>query len=110
MLRNSVIVDQWRPASPYYITAMSDWADKNAFVNGGIYNNLEPTGDSDEAIAATRINQRWQEVVPELITAASDEEFDKILSDFLAARDSYGYEKVVSYEQNLLDARKALFQ
>ena len=110
MLRNSVIVDQWRPASPYYITAMSDWADKNAFVNGGIYNNLEPTGDSDEAIAATRINQRWQEVVPELITAASDEEFDKILSDFLAARDSYGYEKVVSYEQNLLDVRKALFQ
>ena len=110
MLRNSVIVDQWRPASPYYITAMSDWADKNAFVNGGIYNNLEPTGDSEEAIAATRINQRWQEVVPELITAASDEEFDKILSDFLAARDSYGYEKVVSYEQNLLDVRKALFQ
>lgn len=110
MLRNSVIVDQWRPESPYYITAMSDWADENADVDGGIYNNLAPTGDSDAAIAATRIDQRWQEIVPELITAESEEAFDQILADFLSTRDSYGYDLVVKYEQNLLDARKALFK
>lgn len=109
MLRNSVIVDQWRPESPYYITEMSDWADENAYVDGGIYNNLEPTGDSDAAVAATRIDQRWQEVVPELITAESEEEFDSIFDAFLADRESYGYGLVVEYEQDLLDARKALF-
>ena len=109
MLRNSVIVDQWRPESTYYITEMSDWADENAYVDGGIYNNLEPTGDSDAAVAATRIDQRWQEVVPELITAESEEEFDSILDAFLADRESYGYDLVVEYEQELLDARKALF-
>lgn len=109
MLRNSVIVDQWRPESPCYITEMSDWADENAYVDGGIYNNLEPTGDSDAAVAATRIDQRWQEVVPELITAESEEEFDSILDAFLADRESYGYDLVVEYEQELLDARKALF-
>ena len=88
---------------------MSDWADENAYVDGGIYNNLEPTGDSDAAVAATRIDQRWQEVVPELITAESEEEFDSILDAFLADRESYGYDLVVEYEQELLDARKALF-
>ena len=108
MLRNSVIVDQWRPESEPYIQQMSDWADEHAYIEGGIYNNLEPTGDSDAAIAATRINQRWQEVLPELITAASDEEFDQIFNDFLADRDSYGYDLVVEYEQNLLTSRQNL--
>lgn len=108
MLRNSVIVDQWRPASPDYITAMSDWADEHAYVNGGIYNNLKPTGDSDAAVASTRIDQRWQEVVPELITAESEERFDSILASFVADRESYGFDQVLEYEQDLLDARKAL--
>ena len=108
MLRNSVIVDQWRPESEPYIQQMSDWADEHAYIEGGIYNNLEPPGDSDAAIAATRINQRWQEVLPELITAASDEEFDQIFNDFLADRDSYGYDLVVEYEQNLLTSRQNL--
>ncbi len=110
MLRNSVIVDQWRPESPSYITAMSDWADEHAYYDGGIYNNLAPTGDSDAAVAATRIDQRWQEVVPELITAASEDEFDSIFAEFLEDRESYNYTLVVQYEQDLLDARKALFE
>ena len=40
MLRNSVIVDQRRPASPYYITAMSDWADKIAAMSLDAYYGL----------------------------------------------------------------------
>lgn len=106
MLRNSVIVDQWRPASEPYIQQMSDWADAHAYIEGGIYNNLDPTGDSDAAIASTRINQKWEEVLPELITAATEEEFDRIFSEFLEARDSYGYEQVVNYKQNLLNERR----
>lgn len=47
--------------------------------------------------------------MPELITAESEEEFDSILDAFLADRESYGYDLVVEYEQELLDARKALF-
>ena len=40
MLRNSVIVDQWRPASEPYIQQMSDWADAHAYIEGGIYNKM----------------------------------------------------------------------
>lgn len=106
MLRNSVIVDQWRPASEPYIQQMKDWANSHAFIEGGIYNNLDPTGESDAAIAITRINQKWEEVLPELITAPSDEEFDRIFGEFLESRDSYGYDLVVEYKQNLLNERR----
>lgn len=106
MLRNSVIVDQWRPEKPEYIKQMYDWANSHAYIAGGIYNNLDPTGDSDAAIAATRVSQKWEEVLPELITAESDEEFDRIFEEFIQARDSYDYASVVAYKQQLLDARK----
>lgn len=106
MLRNSVIVDQWRPEKPEYIKQMYDWANSHAYIAGGIYNNLEPTGDSDAAIAATRVSQKWEEVLPELITAGSDEEFDKIFEEFIQARDSYDYASVVAYKQQLLESRK----
>ena len=74
-----------------------------------LYANREPRGDSYADGAATRIDQRWQEVVPERITVESEEEFDSILDAFLSDRESYGYDLVVEYEQELLDARKALF-
>lgn len=106
MMRNSVIVDQWRPQKVEYIKQMSDWANENADLSAGIYNSLDPTGDSDAAIAATRINQKWDEVLPELITAPSEEEFDKIFNNYIASRDEYGFDLVVEYKQTLLNARK----
>lgn len=106
MLRNKPLVDQWRMENPDYITQMSDWANAHADLDGGIYNNLEPTGDNDAGIAATSISQKWEEVLPQLITAESDEKFDQIMADYVQWRENNGYAQVVEYEQNLLDTRK----
>lgn len=106
MLRNPVIVDQWRPAKSPVVAQMQDFANKQADVHGGIYKDLEPVGDSDLAVAWQKIFQNWLETVPELITAGSEEEFDTILQTFLDNRESFGFEDVVKYKKEELARRE----
>lgn len=107
MMRNPVIVNQWRPEKAPVIKQMEDFANRQADIDGGIYKGLDPLGDSDAAVAWSRIAQNWEEVLPELITAKDEAAFDKIFEDFLARRVDYGYDKVMEYRQAELDVRKA---
>lgn len=107
MMRNPVIVNQWRPEKAPVIKQMEDFANAQADIDSGIYKGLDPLGDSDVAVAWSRISQNWEETLPELITAKDEAAFDKIFDSFLTRRDGYGYAKVVEYRQAELDARKA---
>lgn len=107
MMRNPVIVNQWRPEKAPVIKQMEDFANAQADIDSGIYKGLDPLGDSDVAVAWSRISQNWEETLPELITAKDEAAFDKIFESFLSRRDGYGYAKVVEYRQAELDARKA---
>ncbi|MEK3700678.1 extracellular solute-binding protein [Paenibacillus sp. FSL R10-2199] len=107
MMRNPVIVNQWRPEKAPVIKQMEDFANAQADIDSGIYKGLDPLGDSDVAVAWARISQNWEEVLPELITAKDEAAFDKIFDSFLSRRDSYGFEQVKEYRQTELDARKA---
>ncbi|WP_081972039.1 extracellular solute-binding protein [Paenibacillus borealis] len=107
MMRNPVIVNQWRPEKAPVIKQMEDFANAQADIDSGIYKGLDPLGDSDVAVAWARISQNWEEVLPELITAKDEAAFDKIFESFLSRRDSYGFAQVKEYRQTELDARKA---
>ncbi len=107
MLRNPVIVDQWRPEKAPVVQQLQDFANERADVNGGIYKDLDPVGDSDLAVIWQRIFQNWLETVPELITADSEETFDQIFNDFLARRDEFGFDQVMEYRNQELAARQA---
>lgn len=107
MMRNPVIVNQWRPEKAPVIKQMEDFANAQADIDSGIYKGLDPLGDSDVAVTWSRISQNWEEVLPELITAKDDAAFDKVFESFLARRDSYGFSKVMEYRQTELDMRKA---
>ena len=107
MMRNPVIVNQWRPEKAPVIKQMEDFANAQADIDSGIYKGLDPLGDSEVAVAWSRISQNWEEVLPELITAKDEAAFDKVFESFLSRRDSYGFEQVMEYRQTELDARKA---
>jgi putative aldouronate transport system substrate-binding protein len=107
MMRNPVIINQWRPEKAAVIKQMEDFANAQADIDSGIYKGLDPLGDSEAAVAWARISQNWEEVLPELITAKDETAFDKIFENFLARRDSYGYQQVMDFRQAELDARKA---
>ncbi|WP_020617341.1 extracellular solute-binding protein [Paenibacillus daejeonensis] len=106
MLRNPVIVNQWRPEKAPVIKQMEDFANAQADIDSGIYKGLDPLGDSDVAVDWARISQNWEEVLPELITAKDEAAFDKIFSSYLDRRDSYGFAEVMAHRQAELDARK----
>lgn len=107
MMRNPVIVNQWRPEKAPVIKQMEDFANGQADIDSGIYKGLDPLGDSDAAVAWARISQNWEEVLPELITAKDEAAFDKIFDNFLARRAEYGFDMVMEHRQAELDARKA---
>ncbi|MFD1907496.1 hypothetical protein ACFSQ7_31420 [Paenibacillus rhizoplanae] len=107
MMRNPVIVNQWRPEKAPVIKQMEDFANAQADIDSGIYKGLDPLGDSEVAVAWSRISQNWEEVLPELITAKDEAAFDKIFESFLSRRDSYGFAQVMEFRQTELDARKA---
>ncbi|MEK4510783.1 extracellular solute-binding protein [Paenibacillus sp. FSL K6-2524] len=107
MMRNPVIVNQWRPEKTPVIKQMEDFANAQADIDSGIYKGLDPQGDSEVAVAWTRISQNWEEVMPELITAKDEAAFDKIFESFLDRRLGYGFDKVMEYRQAELDVRKA---
>ncbi|MBO9600316.1 MAG: extracellular solute-binding protein [Cohnella sp.] len=107
MMRNPVIVNQWRPEKAAVIKQMEDFANAQADIDSGIYKGLDPLGDSEAAVSWSRISQNWQEVVPELIMSKSEADFDKVFADFLNRRDNYGFGKVAEARQAELDARKA---
>lgn len=107
MMRNPVIVNQWRPEKAPVIKQMEDFANAQADIDSGIYKGLDPLGDSDVAVAWSRVSQNWEETLPELITAKDEAAFDKIFENFLARRVSYGFDQVMAHRQTELDARKA---
>jgi len=110
MLRNPVIVNQWRPEKAPVLKQMEDFANSQADIDSGIYKGLDPLGDSEAAVAWARISQNWEEVLPELITAKDDAAFDKIFASFIERRNDFGYELVVQHRQAELDSRKAKMQ
>ncbi|WP_185602260.1 extracellular solute-binding protein [Paenibacillus sp. 598K] len=107
MLRNPVIVNQWRPEKAPVLKQMEDFANAQADIDSGIYKGLDPLGDSDVAVNWARISQNWEEVLPELITAKDEAAFDRIFESYLERRDGYGFAEVMAYRQTELDARKA---
>jgi putative aldouronate transport system substrate-binding protein len=106
MMRNPVIINQWRPEKAPVLKQMEDFANKQADIDSGIYKGLDPQGDSDVAVSWSRISQNWEEVLPELITAKNEAEFDKIFGNFLDRRESYSFGKVMEHRQAELDVRK----
>ncbi|MNO34272.1 Bacterial extracellular solute-binding protein [compost metagenome] len=107
MMRNPVIINQWRPEKAPVLKQIEDFANERADIDSGIYKGLDPQGDSDVSVAWSRISQNWEEVLPELITAKNEAEFDKIFENFLDRRESYSFGKVMEFRQAELDVRKS---
>ncbi len=70
------------------------------------YDGLTLPVGSDEAISAEEIQRQWGKVLPQLIRASSEAEFDKIVADFEAYKKSHGYDKVIEEQTKLMNINK----
>jgi putative aldouronate transport system substrate-binding protein len=72
-----------------------------------VYDGLTLPVGSDEALIYEEIQRQWGKVLPLLIRAGSDAEFDKIWSDYNAFKKDKGVDKVIAAQTKLMQANKA---
>ncbi|MCL6605120.1 MAG: extracellular solute-binding protein [Paenibacillus sp.] len=101
MLMDTNMRMQWDPASVEPGKQLEDWT-KGKTVDFSLYDGINPTGTSEEGILSNKINQEWGKVLPNLMFAKSDTEFDDIFSKYLKFREESGYDKIVGYQNEKL--------
>ncbi|WP_058486415.1 extracellular solute-binding protein [Defluviitalea phaphyphila] len=105
MLMDLGIQSQWTPELEEPLRQPQEWTKPYVqFV--GQYDNITPPTDSEEGIILSKIQNKWGTILPQLILAESEEEFDAIFNEFLQYREEQGYEKVVEYMQKKVDENK----
>ena len=70
------------------------------------YDGLTLPVGSDEALACEDIQRQWGKVLPQLIRAGSEAEFDKILADYNKYKKDHGVDKVIAAQTELMNANK----
>lgn len=98
MMQDTNMILQWQPPSVEPFKQMEDWT-KGKTKSFSQYDNITPTGNSEEGVASNKIAQTWGKTLPKLLLSKSDEEFDKIWNDFLDKRNKAGFDKVEAFKQ-----------
>lgn len=75
-------------------------------VSFAAYDGLTLEVGSDEALIYETIQRRWGRVLPELIRAKTEAEFDKIWADFVKYKKDQGIDKVVEAQTKLMNINK----
>ncbi len=84
-----------------------EWREgKSAFF--GIYDNISPPAGTDESEIGIKVTNKWGEILPTLIQAESEEEFDQIWADFEQYKTDNGYDQYMEYLRAQVDANKEL--
>ncbi|WP_019913918.1 extracellular solute-binding protein [Paenibacillus sp. HW567] len=105
MLQNTNITDQWAPKSVEPFKQLEDWTRGKA-VNTSEFQQIDPTGNSPEGIIATKLKNLRGKTLPKLLMAASDAEFDKLWSDYLAKKVKEGQAAFDDYRQKKYEENK----
>lgn len=76
-------------------------------VSYAAYDNTDPAPGTDEKLIAEDIGRRWGKDLPRLLMSKSDAEFDQIWKEYQQYKKVAGYDKVMKYRTQLLNANKA---
>ncbi|MCQ2598283.1 MAG: extracellular solute-binding protein [Treponema sp.] len=71
------------------------------------YDGLTLPVGSDEQLIYEEVERRWGKVLPQLIRAESEAEFNKIVADFNKFKADKGVDKVIDAQTKLMDINKA---
>lgn len=98
MLMDTNMTPAWEPPTVEPFKEMLDWTIGKA-KSFSQFDQLDPQGNSEEGIMNTKILQEWGKVLPKLILAKSDEEFDKFWNEYLKKREEIGFSTVQEFRQ-----------
>jgi putative aldouronate transport system substrate-binding protein len=98
MLMNTNISAQWRPETVEPFKQLEDWT-KGKTVSASEFELLNPKGNSPEGIISTKLELQWGKVLPQLLMAESEAEFDTIWNAFQDKRKKDGLDQVTTFQQ-----------
>ncbi|NGZ77551.1 extracellular solute-binding protein [Saccharibacillus alkalitolerans] len=98
MMMDTNVTDQWAPEAVEPFKQMADWT-RGKTVSASQFDQINPTGNSKEGIANTKLGQLWGKTLPKLLLASSEAEFDQIWKDYQQKRQSSGLAEVQAYQQ-----------
>jgi putative aldouronate transport system substrate-binding protein len=98
MLMDTNVTPAWAPPAVEPFKQMEDWTRGKAH-SFSQFDQLDPVGSSEEGIMNDKVKTEWGKVLPKLLLAKSEAEFDEIWNDYLAKRESLGFAKVEAYRQ-----------
>ena len=106
MLQDLAMQLQWVEAPQAPLAQLEEWTyPYTTFLSQ--YEGLDPAVGTEEEIIGLKIGRAWGEVLPKLLLAQSDAEFDELFNKFLADRESLGYEKLMTVKQAMMEENKA---
>ncbi len=109
MLQNNIMQLQWEQeqSQPEAVRQLKEWSNPYVIYNGQYDSILK--ADSKEANEDAKITELWSNTLPELLLAPSDEEFDRIFTEYLQKREAYGYEDLMEKKNEMmLEAKEKL--
>lgn len=102
MLMDTNMTPAWAPASVEPFKQMEDWTRGKTY-SFSQFDQLDPQGNSEEGIINGKVLQEWGKVLPKMLLAKTDVEFDQLWNDYLAKRESLGFDKVQEYRQKMYE-------
>lgn len=103
---NSSMMNIWEPDPGMPFTQYREWA-KGKGAHYGVYDNTRPPADSDEGDILAKAENKWGEILPKLLMAKTDADFDKIWQDYSAYKTSINYQKALDYQRAKVAENKA---
>jgi len=104
MLQNNVMQLKWQPEMEEPLRQMAEWTYPYTHYLGQ-YEMMMP-GTSEVGVDHARIDKLWSETLKSLLLAGSEEEFDRVLDQFVSNRKKLGYEKVLEEETRQMNENK----
>ena len=106
MFGNSLYQQNWAPPAAPALKQLEDWTVGKS-VSYAAYDNLDPPADSDLGIDLKKSLDKWGRVLPKLLLAKSDAEFDTLYHGYIKDRNDLSFAKIQAYRNEKLAANKA---
>jgi len=107
MFQDNAMALQWAVPTPEPLGQMERWT--YPYVITTSQYDVTLPADSDEQDIKSKVDNEWGLVLPRLLLADSEEEFDQIWNDFIQKRSNWGYDKVLEKRTELMiEAKRKL--
>lgn len=92
MLQDTFLQLKWRDAPEEYLIQAEEWTYPYTHYLGQY--EVTYKADTEAGNCYKKIKKLWSQTLPKLLLASDEEEFDKILEEYIAERDALGYDIV----------------